>query len=176
MNTISPTRKAVPDADIDEHAEDVLFKASPSQWINVVEYLLCAIAIALGVYVCSVLGLPAWAAALAVAAPVLRALWNYLVVKNIVYEVTSERVYTHSGVVNKDTQQCEMYRIRDYGLDRPIKRRIFGLADIKLITADETQPILWLVGMSDGRSKLDIIRNSVEKQRVRKRVREIDIG
>ncbi|MFZ9967690.1 MAG: PH domain-containing protein, partial [Steroidobacteraceae bacterium] len=49
--------------------------------------------------------------------PLFIILWKWLVIKTTKYEITTERVRTRRGVFNKETEELELYRVRDYRLE-----------------------------------------------------------
>lgn len=103
------------------------------------------------------------------------ALWQWLVVKNRVYQLTSERLLITSGVINKMTETLELYRIRDLQVAQPLLQRMFGLHAIHLITTDSSTPELILDFIPTSAGLPDKLREHIEKCRMQKRVREVDI-
>src|SRR5689334_25396781 len=82
-------------------AEKPVWNGSPSQLLNFPVFLVC--------------GLTFW-----LVFPVLIAIWKWLVVKNIRYELTTERLRVRYGVLNKALDELELYRVRDYKLEQPL--------------------------------------------------------
>lgn len=106
--------------------------------------------------------------------PLFFALWKWLVVKNIKYELTSQRLKTHSGVFNKKTDELELYRVKDYKLVRPFFLRLFSLGNVVIETSDRSNSTITIRAITDGDEVRENIRNSVEELRERKGVREVD--
>ena len=111
--------------------DELIWSGSPSQLINFWIYLVCT--------------LLCW-----LVIPIFVAIWKWLVVKNIKYELTTERLRIRHGILNKELDELELYRVRDYKLDQPIWLRIFSLANIVLRTADTTHPLIVLRAIRDG--------------------------
>ena len=107
--------------------------------------------------------------------PVFIILWRWLEVRNLRYELSTERLKIRRGVLNKKTDEIELYRVRDYQLDQPFFLRLFGLGNIAVTTADRTNPLVVLRAIRDGEQVREQIRNAVEACRVAKRVREVDL-
>lgn len=105
---------------------------------------------------------------------VLIILWKWLVIKNIKYELTTERLRTRHGVLNKKTDELELYRIRDYKLDQPFFLRLFSLGNIVLQTSDRSHPEVTLKAIPNGEELREQLRTHVEACRTKKRVREVD--
>ena len=100
--------------------------------------------------------------------------WKWLVTKNIKYELTTERLRTRSGVLNKKMDELELYRVKDYKVDRPLFLRIFGLGNLVLETSDRSSPIVMIKAIPDAEELREKVRTCVETRRDAKRVREVD--
>ena len=107
--------------------------------------------------------------------PLFILLWQWLVVRNTIYELTSERLKLRRGVLNKHLDEVELYRVRDYRLEQPFFLRLFGLGNITLQTSDRSHPSLRLRAVRDGEALYELIRKAVEESRARKGVRDIDV-
>jgi len=106
--------------------------------------------------------------------PLLIILWKWLDIKNTKYELTTQRLLTRHGILNKKTDELELYRIKDYKLDQPFFLRMFSLCNIILVTSDRSHPQLVLKAISNGEEILDKLRTHVEECRAEKKVREVD--
>lgn len=106
--------------------------------------------------------------------PIFIILWQWLVLKNTKYELTTERLKTRHGVINKEMDDLELYRVRDYKLEQPLFLRLFGLGNITLNTSDKSHPVVTIRAISNGEQVREQIRGAVEACRVKKRVREVD--
>jgi uncharacterized membrane protein YdbT with pleckstrin-like domain len=137
-----------------QEEKDVWF-GTPSQVINLGSFIL--------------LGLFFW-----LVIPLFVILWKWLVVKNIKYELTTERLRTRHGVFNKKMDELELYRVRDYKLDQPFFLRLFSLGNIVLQTSDRSHPRVVIQAIPDAEDLREQLRKHVEECRMRKRVREID--
>jgi uncharacterized membrane protein YdbT with pleckstrin-like domain len=102
-------------------------------------------------------------------------LWQWLVVRNTIYELTTERLKLRRGVLNKHMDEVELYRVRDYQLEQPLFLRLFGLGNIALQTSDRSHPVLRLRAIRNGEQLYEQIRAAVEECRTRKGVRELDV-
>lgn len=56
------------------------------------------------------------------------------------YRVTSQRVVIESGILSKKMEQIDLYRIRDYVVERPLGQRLMGTGNILLEAMDSTTP------------------------------------
>ena len=106
--------------------------------------------------------------------PLPLALWRYLQAHTTYYTLTGERLICQQGVLHRTSDEVELYRIKDYTIVSPLLYRWFGLADLVLMTSDQTHPTLVLRGITDAHAVKELIRQQVEILRVQKGVREID--
>ena len=136
--------------------EEPVWAGSPSQVLNLGVFVLCA--------------LLCW-----LVVPIFVALWQWLVVHNIRYELTTERLKLRHGVLNKHLDELELYRVRDYRFEQPFFLRIFARGNIIIRTADATHPQVTLRAVRDGENVLELVRRYVEECRARKNVRALDL-
>jgi len=151
--------------------EQHLWKSSPSQWLNLGHYVL-ALLMAVGIVFGSMIFFPP--ALIALVIPLLYALWRFLTVRCLTFELTSERLRISNGVINRTIDEVELYRVKDILMVRPWWMRVTGLSTLKLHTSDRTLPQLDIPAMADGLGLREKLRKQVEHQRDKKRVREMD--
>ena len=145
-----------------------IWKGSPSQAINLPSYLACAMAAAAMLYF---LGF-SWL--LLLLAPSGFAFKKWLEVESVQYELTNQRLRMRSGILNKKTQDMELYRVKDYAAIQPLALRAFGLSDILLESSDKSTPHVVLHAVKDAEALIDVIRENVEALRQRKGIREFN--
>ena len=133
-----------------------IWNGSPSQIVNVPVFLVCALLFWLVI-------------------PIGFALWKWLVVKNIRYELTTERLRVRHGVLNKALEEIELYRVRDYKLEQPLPLRMFSLGNITVTSTDVSQPVVLIRAIRNSEQVREQIRFYVEDCRTRKRVRTVDL-
>ena len=136
--------------------EELVWSDSPSQVLNLPTFIVC--------------GLLFW-----LVIPIFIAVWKRLVLKNTRYELTTERLRVRRGVLNKELEELELYRVRDYRLDQPFILRMFSLGNITITTTDVTQPMVILRGIRQSEQVREQVRNHVEQCRTAKRVRTLDM-
>jgi uncharacterized membrane protein YdbT with pleckstrin-like domain len=107
--------------------------------------------------------------------PIFIALSRFLQTKNKIYELTTERLKITEGIFNKITDTLELYRVKDLETRQPFWSRMFGLENVQVNTSDVSTPFVLLDAVPIKLGLGDKIRNAVEKVRMQKRVREIDI-
>ena len=136
--------------------ERELWRGTPSQLVNLGWYIL-------------------WLLLFWLVIPLFILLWQWLVIRNTVYELTSERLKLRSGVLNKHLDEVELYRVRDYKLEQPFFLRLVGLGNIVLQTSDRSHPRVRLRAIRGGEQLYERVRAAVEECRARKGVRELDV-
>ena len=151
-------------------SEEVLWKGRPSQLLNLGRHALGVI-IAIGVGIGGVFFAPLW---FVLPVPLLWMLWNFLVVRCRIYELTSERLRLYEGVLNQKVNELELYRVKDTTLEKPFWLRLFGLATLTLDTSDRSHPKVDIEAVADATTLRETLRKQVEYWRDRKRVREVD--
>lgn len=133
-----------------------VWSGTPSQVLNLPTFLLC--------------GLFFW-----LVFPLFIMLWKWLVVKSTKYELTSQRLMTRYGVINKKMDELELYRVKDYKLDEPFFLRIFSLGNIFIEASDKSHSNLVIKAVPNVEELRNLIRTNVERRRDEKGVREVDI-
>lgn len=151
-------------------SEEVLWKGSPSQVLNLGKYLLVLL-LAIGIAVGGFFFPPAWAALIL---PALWALWIYIETRSIHHELTTERIRLTQGIFNRKLDDVELYRVKDTSMERPFWYRFFGLSTLIIETSDRSQPRIEIKAVRDGDNLRETLRKQVEFWRDKKRVREVD--
>jgi uncharacterized membrane protein YdbT with pleckstrin-like domain len=136
--------------------DDVVWSGSPSQIVNLPAFVLCF--------------LFCW-----LIVPIFIALWKWLVVRSIRYELTTERLKLREGVLNKVFNEVELYRVRDYRAEQPFYLRPFSLGHVIMGTTDASHPTVVLRAVRNVEHVLELVRRHVEDCRARKNVRAIDL-
>ena len=106
--------------------------------------------------------------------PIFVALWRWLEVRSIGYEITTQRLRFTSGVLNKRLEEVELYRFEDTSLEEPFLMRMFGVGNIIIQTHDASTPRLVLQAVPGARQAREQLRQAVEAVRVRKQVRTVE--
>ena len=135
--------------------EREVWSGTPSQVVNLGSFIL--------------MGLLFW-----LVVPLFVILWKWLVIKNTKYVLTTERLRTQHGILNKETDELELYRVRDYKVDQPFFLRIFSLGNMTLQTSDRSHPVMTLRAIPNNEDLRDKLRTHVEACRMKKNVREVD--
>lgn len=135
--------------------EESIWKGSPSQLENAFSFFF--------LFVISVLIIP-----------IFIIFWKWLTTKMTVTELTTQRLIKRTGVLNRQVDEIELYRVKDYRVEKPLSLSIFGLSNVTIVTSDQLTPVVTIRAVSDGEGLRNTIRTIVEKRRAEKGVREID--
>lgn len=155
--------------------EILVWRGSPSQWINFGTYLFCLI-LAAGVGAAYYFVTPPQPLLLLVLiVPAFWALCRWIATRCQRYEITSERVKITTGLLSRRTQELELYRVRDYSIVEPFWLRLIGRGNVVLVTADSTNPTFVLHAVPRVAELKDQIRANTEKMRQRRGVRSLEV-
>jgi uncharacterized membrane protein YdbT with pleckstrin-like domain len=98
----------------------------------------------------------------------------WLRTKCYIFELTNERIRIKRGVLNREIDETELYRVRDTTVREPFFLRLFGLGTIIMETSDRSDPTLTIMAIRDPNGLRSKIRDKVEKMREAKGVRDVD--
>lgn len=96
--------------------------------------------------------------------------WDVIVHKSTHYEVTTERIRIRRGILNKRTDEVELYRASDTSLIEPFVQRLLGLGTIEIRTMEKGTPAVMLEALHGARALRETLRTNIEICRERKRV------
>jgi uncharacterized membrane protein YdbT with pleckstrin-like domain len=154
-------------------AETSLWTGTSSQWVHFWTYALCAVLAlaALG-------GIPftAGLSAIGLILPIGWCVGRWWLTRTTVYELTSQRLKIRSGVLNRRLDEIELYRVKDYVLEQPLLQRMLGLGNLTLVSSDATTPKVLIPAINNAEHVRELLRDAVQRERERKRVREMDVG
>jgi uncharacterized membrane protein YdbT with pleckstrin-like domain len=151
----------------------------PSQWYNVVYFLLGIVAMVLGGFAVMQglgTGIP-WlekAAHGVWAGGAMLILWKYLEIRCTRYTLSNEQFTAIHGVLSRLTETLELYRVKDTHVYEPVWLRLLGLGNVSIHSSDKTTPLLVLRAIPQASDMARSVRENVEQERVRKGVREFD--
>ena len=94
-----------------------------------------------------------------------------------IYTVKEEVITVDTGFLNKEENDCYMYKVQDVTLKTSLWERIFGLGTIICYTGDTTSSQLIMVHIKNARAIKDfILEQSEVARRKRKTMNTLDIG
>jgi len=107
--------------------------------------------------------------------PVVMVIVRWWMNRSTTYELTSQRLKVHRGIFNRRLEEIELYRVKDYVMDRPLLLRMMGLGNLTLVTSDATTQTVVLAAIPNVAWVREQLRTQVQAERDRKRVREVDV-
>lgn len=163
--------------------ETTVWRGRPSQWSNILHFLLSAAAaaviIAVGFLILGALELTGGGFTVVLVALLVAgsyAAWRWLMVHRVAYELTSERMIRRTGILRVDTEEIELYRIKDISGSHSIAQRLVGVGTIIVESSDKTCPRLVMPSIARYDDVQRQIRSGVETVRRLRKVREVDMG
>lgn len=133
--------------------EEQVWSGSPSQWLNA-----------------------GWFAACLLLIPIPIAIWKFIELRNFAFSLSTQRIKVESGVLSKQYDQVELYRVKDTILTRNLIQRMLGLGSLRMITSDPSQPELTFPSIRDSENVRELVRQNVERMRRLRGVRELDVA
>jgi len=100
--------------------------------------------------------------------------WQWIALAVQRYRLTEQQLQIESGILNRQVEILELYRIKDITIQKPLLLRIFGLGSLALISSDESRPEVRLRAIPGPDKLAPRLRERVEACRDEKGVREID--
>ncbi|RYD30192.1 MAG: PH domain-containing protein [Sphingomonadales bacterium] len=93
------------------------------------------------------------------------------------YEVTTERLILHKGILVKSIDEIELYRVKDVRIDFTIINQTADIGAITITSSDETTRAAPLVirDVDRARARREKLRELVDAARRTRGVREIDM-
>lgn len=147
--------------------EKIICEVSPSQILNLKAFVFSILAIAAIIAAAIYIKENLVYALLII--PILYAVWKYFSLKSIKLTVTDQRLILCEGLLNKTTNETELYRVRDSSIEEPLFFRMFGCGNVNIFTTDEADSKLHFKGYPKPHWLKDQIRNYSEACRQKKR-------
>jgi len=92
------------------------------------------------------------------------------------YELTNQRFIIRSGILLRTHDQVELFRVRDFMIDAPLYLTVLGLGHIRIISRDETLPLMTVYAQPEAPTLVDVVRGEVLRRKDEVGVREIEAG
>ncbi|MES2881833.1 MAG: PH domain-containing protein [Bacteroidota bacterium] len=148
-------------------AEKTIYQTSPSQVRNLQPFFFAGLVTG-GIIAAAAL-VPNSLLLIALVLPFGYMFWKWLEIKCTKLTVTDQRIIVSEGVLNKTTNETELYRVRDTTVEEPWYYRIFSLGRIIVFTTDEAKATHSFEGYAKPHWIKDQIRNNAEICRQKKR-------
>ena len=107
---------------------------------------------------------------------------QYIKTRFTIYQLFPQTIVLKTGILSQKIDNIELYRVRDYSIEKPFLLRIFGLGNIILIASDKSkgnvafkgQKNIILNAIQDPENVYNQLRTLVESSRKRTGTREVD--
>ena len=152
--------------------EQELWKGHTSQWVHFWYYFFCLLLVG-----AAIAGMPftGGLSGAAIVVPLILWIVRWWVTRATVYELTTQRLKIHRGILNRRLEEIELYRVKDYIMDQPLFLRMLGLGNLTLVTSDASTPTVVIRAIPGVAAVREQLRTAVQSERDRKRVRELDV-
>ena len=100
--------------------------------------------------------------------------YHIMKVHCIRYEISPEEFRYCSGILHRKHEFIELYRLKDFAVDRPLIYRLFGLGNLTIYTSDKTTPVFKMEAIPNPQDIYKTLRGLVEQNRRAKHVFEVD--
>lgn len=91
------------------------------------------------------------------------------------YEFRERTIIERRGILSVTRKEVHFYRIKSIRIDEPLWMRIFGLANVSIITSDPYHPELVLYAVPNGINLREYIRVTTDQWRKIEGVKEFDL-
>lgn len=101
-------------------------------------------------------------------------LWYSLGLACTSYKLTNQRIIIRTGIFMRTHDQVELFRVRDFLIDAPLHYVVLGLGHVRVISRDESLPLLTLIAQPQPDRLIDLIRDNVQRRKDEVGMREIE--
>ncbi|USN99738.1 MAG: PH domain-containing protein [Phycisphaeraceae bacterium] len=155
--------------------EEEIWSGSPSQWVNAHWFALCVVLLPILFIVASFYWGVWWLFLISVV-PLAFYGYRWLRVSSTKFTLTTERLKWQWGILGRQTEEVELYRVRDTGFVQPLIQRVVGLGTIEVTSTDERTPQIVLPAIKNAAQVREYFRETTERMRQIRGVRDIDMS
>ena len=91
------------------------------------------------------------------------------------YMLSDDRIFCEKGLLNLKADEVLLYRVQDLELTMTLGQRIFGVGTVCVHSSDKTTPHLDLKNVKHPREVKELIHQSVEAAKDKRRMRSMEI-
>lgn len=77
------------------------------------------------------------------------------------YTITNQRVIVKSGLIGKNQEEIELYKIQDYKVSQSISERLLNIGDLTIISSDSSAPTIVLNNIKNPNDVKETLRKAV---------------
>ena len=90
------------------------------------------------------------------------------------YRITTQRLFKRTGLIARNEEEIELFRIRDVKLNQGIIQRLFGIGNVVVVSSDATSPLLLIKGVSEPENVKETLRSAYMNARRAENVRNAE--
>lgn len=91
------------------------------------------------------------------------------------FSLSDDRLFVEQGLLNLQSEEVLLYRVRDIELKMTLWQRIFGVGTVCLSSSDTSAPHVELRNVKSPREVKELIHKKVEKAKKERRVRPMEM-
>lgn len=79
------------------------------------------------------------------------------------WQLTTKAIVRRQGLLNKQVDYLELFRVVDYAESQTALQRVFGTKTVRIMSSDMSDPIMPIAGVPERMDLVSAIRTNVEK-------------
>ena len=87
------------------------------------------------------------------------------------YRLTTQRLFAQTGLIAKNLEEVELFRVKDVTLRQGVLDRLLGVGTVTVLSTDDTAPELELAGIRDPLAAKEELRTAFRAARQREGLR-----
>ncbi len=87
--------------------------------------------------------------------------WRTIQLKQTLYTVTTDRIEVKTGIISRNMDNVDMFRVQDVKLRQSILERILGIGTVLVITNDPVQDLHQLEGIGRPKKVYEILKEAM---------------
>ena len=87
------------------------------------------------------------------------------------YRLTTQRLFAETGLIAKNLEEVELFRVKDVTLRQGVLDRLLGVGTVTVLSTDDTAPELALAGVRDPLAAKEALRTAFRAARQREGLR-----
>ena len=87
------------------------------------------------------------------------------------YRLTTQRLFAQTGLIAKNLEEVELFRVKDVTLRQGVLDRLLGVGTVTVLSTDDTAPELELAGIRDPLAVKEALRTAFRAARQREGLR-----
>ena len=98
---------------------------------------------------------------------------RYAMLVSVCWTVEDETLCRRSGVLSRNTDYIELYRIVDYQVSRTFMQRLLGVKTVTIYSTDKSDAVSDIPGVSVDMDLVGVLRKKVEECKRKRNIYEI---